>query len=136
MQVGCNFPFAEGLSICLCPYGASVCYCIVRLIFMYTFFLSQDATKVLLLLKSNFFGSVTEEQIDAFKKSCQKRFPLAVVFADVASTIATLTTTQSSSPTSSATVTTSATGMTMCPVEQQSKTTQQQQNKGSEIKAN
>lgn len=96
----------------------------------------EDATKVLLLLKSNFFGSVTEEQIDAFKKSCQKRFPLAVVFADVASTIATLTTTQSSSPTSSATVTTSATGMTMCPVEQQSKTSQQQQNKGSEIKAN
>ncbi|KXJ69234.1 hypothetical protein RP20_CCG028182 [Aedes albopictus] len=97
----------------------------------------EDATKVFLLLKSGFFGGLTEDQIDAFKKSCQKRFPLAVIFADVASTVATLTTTQSSSPTSSATVTTSATGTTMCPVEQQSKATpSQQQNKGSEIKAN
>lgn len=95
----------------------------------------ENATKLFLLLKSGFFGGNSEEQLDAFKKNCQKRYPLAIVFADVAATITTLTTTQSTSPASSETVTTAVTGTTMCPVEQQSKAGPQQNN-GSEIKAN
>lgn len=97
----------------------------------------EKTTRVYLLLKSGFFTGASEEPLDAFKKNCQKRFPLSIVFADVSSTVATLTTTQSSSAASSGTVTTTATGMTMCPVEQQqSKTTSPPQNNGSEIKAN
>ncbi|XP_058812640.1 N-alpha-acetyltransferase 15, NatA auxiliary subunit [Topomyia yanbarensis] len=88
----------------------------------------ENATKLFLLLKSGFFNGASEEQLETFKKSCQKRFPLAIVFADVAATVTTLTTTQSSSAAASDTVTTTATGITMCPVEQK--------NNGSEIKAN
>lgn len=95
----------------------------------------EKATKIFLLLKSGFFVGAREEELDLFKKSCQKRFPLAIVFADVASTITTLTTTTSASPACLETVTTPATGTTMCPVEQQSKATTPQQNNANEIKA-
>ncbi|XP_055623434.1 N-alpha-acetyltransferase 15, NatA auxiliary subunit [Toxorhynchites rutilus septentrionalis] len=97
----------------------------------------EKATKVFLLLKSGLLsGGTAEEQLDAFKKRCQKRFPLAIIFADVAATVATVTTTQSSSPASSATTTTTATETTMCPMEQPSKISQPPQNNGSEIVAN
>lgn len=95
----------------------------------------EKATKIFLLLKSGFFVGAREEELDLFKKSCQKRFPLAIVFADVASTITTLTTATSASPACLETVTTAATGTTMCPVEQQSKATTPQQNNANEIKA-
>ncbi|XP_058466641.1 N-alpha-acetyltransferase 16, NatA auxiliary subunit [Malaya genurostris] len=88
----------------------------------------ENATKLFLLLKSGFFSGAPEEQLEAFKKSCQKRFPLAIVFADVAATVTTLTTTQSSLAEASVTITTTATGITMC--------TMEQKNNGSEIKAN
>ncbi|XP_058055500.1 N-alpha-acetyltransferase 15, NatA auxiliary subunit [Anopheles bellator] len=56
----------------------------------------EKATKLFLLLKSGYFGSL-DEKLPTFKKLCQKRFPLAVVFADVTATpITTLTTTSAS----------------------------------------
>uniref|UniRef100_A0A182NG76 N-alpha-acetyltransferase 15, NatA auxiliary subunit n=1 Tax=Anopheles dirus TaxID=7168 RepID=A0A182NG76_9DIPT len=57
----------------------------------------EKATKLFLLLKSRYFGQC-DDQLKAFKILCQKRYPLAVVFADVtAAPVATLTTTQSAS---------------------------------------
>lgn len=93
-----------------------------------------------LLLKSGFFAGSPAEQLDKFKAACQKRFPLAVVFADVIPTVATTLTTAQSA-TSAGPVTTSVTGTTMSPAEQQpttktTTTTAQKQKNGSEIKAN
>ncbi|XP_053679641.1 N-alpha-acetyltransferase 15, NatA auxiliary subunit [Anopheles nili] len=66
----------------------------------------EKATKLFLLLKSGYFGPC-EDQLAAFKKLCQKRYPLAVVFADVTATpVTTLTTTQSSSAESTQTTVT------------------------------
>uniref|UniRef100_A0A8D8J2U1 N-alpha-acetyltransferase 16, NatA auxiliary subunit n=1 Tax=Culex pipiens TaxID=7175 RepID=A0A8D8J2U1_CULPI len=101
----------------------------------------EITTKMFLLLKSGFFAGSPAEQLDKFKAACQKRFPLAVVFADVVPTVATTLTTAQSA-TSAGPVTTSVTGTTMSPAEQQptTKTTtttaQKQQKNGSEIKAN
>ncbi|XP_055523515.1 N-alpha-acetyltransferase 15, NatA auxiliary subunit [Wyeomyia smithii] len=95
----------------------------------------ENATKLFLLIQSGFFCGASEEQLNAFKKNCQRRFPLAIIFADIATSVTTLTTTQSPLPAASETMTTNATGITMCPVEQQTKTASQQ-NTGNEIKAN
>ncbi|XP_055588118.1 N-alpha-acetyltransferase 15, NatA auxiliary subunit [Uranotaenia lowii] len=99
----------------------------------------ENTSKLFLLLKSGFFAGRSEDQLDNFKKICQKRFPLAIVFADIAipAPVTTLTTTQSSSAASVGTTTTTVTGTTMCPVEQQqSKTVGTAQSQTSDIKAN
>ncbi|KFB46843.1 AGAP002284-PA-like protein [Anopheles sinensis] len=105
----------------------------------------EKATRLFLLLKSGYFGQC-DEQLDVFKKICQKRYPLAVVFADVsAAPVTTLTTTQSSSAESTQTTVTDSSNTggrgTMSASEQQTpavsaeKGTKKQKN-GPQIKSN
>uniref|UniRef100_A0A182J3Q8 N-alpha-acetyltransferase 15, NatA auxiliary subunit n=1 Tax=Anopheles atroparvus TaxID=41427 RepID=A0A182J3Q8_ANOAO len=106
----------------------------------------EKATRLFLLLKSGYFGQC-EEQLKAFKKLCQKRYPLAVVFADVSATpVTTLTTTQSSSAESTQTTVTdsSNTGRgAMAVTSEQTpvvsgvdKSSKKQQKNGPQIKSN
>ncbi|XP_061501853.1 N-alpha-acetyltransferase 15, NatA auxiliary subunit-like [Anopheles gambiae] len=106
----------------------------------------EKATKIFLLLKAGYFGQC-DEQLAAFKKLCQQRYPLAVVFADgTAAPVTTLTTTQSSNAENTQTTVTDS-GSNCCvmtaseqqptPGKQQpgSKPSKKQKN-GPEIKAN
>uniref|UniRef100_A0A182PEH1 N-alpha-acetyltransferase 15, NatA auxiliary subunit n=1 Tax=Anopheles epiroticus TaxID=199890 RepID=A0A182PEH1_9DIPT len=105
----------------------------------------EKATKMFLLLKSGYFGEC-DKHLAAFKQLCQKRYPLAVVFADVTATpVATLTTTQSSNAENTQTTVTDS-GSNCCVMatsEQQTpgkqaladKSAKKQKN-GPEIKAN
>ncbi|XP_035892873.1 N-alpha-acetyltransferase 15, NatA auxiliary subunit [Anopheles stephensi] len=105
----------------------------------------EKATKLFLLLKSGYFGPC-EKHLKAFKLLCQKRYPLAVVFADVTATpITTLTTTQSSNADNTQTTVTDS-GSSRCVVTATSEQTlgkqaladkpSKKQKNGPEIKAN